>query len=114
MHQQHLYCLINTWVLPVKTWLLIACDTAFYAIKWFNPINSIESLICSMANSEDPDEMLHNAAFHQGLNCLYDKNNLQKKKYIVLLEIITCNPSVYTMDHSKFIAPSQKEGPIRA
>ena len=23
-----------------------------------------------MANSEDPDEMLHNAAFHQGLHCL--------------------------------------------
>ena len=22
------------------------------------------------ANSEDPDEMQHNAAFHQGLNCL--------------------------------------------
>ena len=25
-------CLINTWVLPVKAWLLIACDAAFYAI----------------------------------------------------------------------------------
>ena len=32
MYQQHVICLIDTWVLPVKTWLLIACDTAFYAI----------------------------------------------------------------------------------
>ena len=26
--------------------------------------------MCSLANSEDPDEMQHNAAFHQGLHCL--------------------------------------------
>ena len=32
MHQQHVNCLINTWGLPGKTWLLIACNTAFYAI----------------------------------------------------------------------------------
>ena len=32
VYQQHVNCLINTWVLPVKTWLLIAWDTAFYAI----------------------------------------------------------------------------------
>ena len=32
MRQQHVNYLINTWVLPVKTWMLIACDTAFYAI----------------------------------------------------------------------------------
>ena len=24
----------------------------------------------TMANSEDPDEMLHNASYHQGLHCL--------------------------------------------
>ena len=24
----------------------------------------------TLANSEDPDEMLHNAAFYQGLHCL--------------------------------------------
>ena len=32
VHQQHVNCLINTWVLPFKTWLLIACVMAFYAI----------------------------------------------------------------------------------
>ena len=25
---------------------------------------------CTLANSEDPDEMQHDAAFHQGLHCL--------------------------------------------
>ena len=25
---------------------------------------------CTLANSEDPDEILHNAALHQGLRCL--------------------------------------------
>ena len=32
MHQQYVNGLIYSWVLSVKTWLLIACDTAFYAI----------------------------------------------------------------------------------
>ena len=34
----------------------------------------------SLANSEDPDEMQHNAAFHQGLHCLL---NLQGQKLII-------------------------------
>ena len=32
VHQQYVNCLINNGGLPVKTWLLIACDAAFYAI----------------------------------------------------------------------------------
>ena len=39
----------------------------------------------TFANSEDPDEMQHNAAFHQALHC---KGN---KKYI-FLKIITRHP----------------------
>ena len=31
-HQQHVNCLINTWVYAGQTWLLIACDTDFNAI----------------------------------------------------------------------------------
>ena len=27
----------------------------------------------TLANSDDPDEMQHNAAFHQGLHCEYNK-----------------------------------------
>ena len=40
--------------------------------------------------SEDPDEMLHDAAFHQGLHCLLVLNDLQNtmqyifRNYIVL------------------------------
>ena len=36
----------------------------------------------TLANSEDPDEMPHNAAFHLGLNCLLRQN--RKKNNIVL------------------------------
>ena len=32
VHQQHMNCLTNNGFLPVKTWLVIACDIAFYAI----------------------------------------------------------------------------------
>ena len=48
-------------------------------------------------------------AFHQGLHCLLRKNNLQRKKLQFYLEIITCDPLNYTMDHSKLIASIQKE-----
>ena len=51
-----------------------------------------------MANSEDPDKMLYKAAFHQVLHCLL-KQNQSSENEIYVLEIITCNPSIYTMDH---------------
>ena len=36
----------------------------------------------TFANNEDPDEMQHNAAFHQGLHCLKNiKKGLQTKEY---------------------------------
>ena len=35
----------------------------------------------TLANSEDPDEMPQNAAFHQGLHCLLMQIDLQRKKY---------------------------------
>ena len=52
-----------------------------------------------MANSEDPDEMPHNAAFHQGLHCLLGQNQSSGKEIQYFLEIITCDPSIYTKDH---------------
>ena len=36
----------------------------------FNPLYTGNSLTGILANSEDPDEMQQNAAFHQGLYCL--------------------------------------------
>ena len=45
----------------------------------------------TFANSEDPDEMQHNAAFHPGLHCLNykGKKDLQQKNTIYFLKIIT-------------------------
>ena len=53
------------------------------------------------ANSEDPDEMPHNMAFHLGLHFCKDKIDLQRK-YTILWEIIACVPSIYTMKNPNF------------
>ena len=50
----------------------------------------------TLANSEDPDEMPHSVAFHLGLNYLLRQNI---KKNNIVLEIITCDPSIYIMNH---------------
>ena len=47
----------------------------------------------TLANSEDPDEMLHNAAFHQGIHCLLKQKPSSEKKIQSYLESITCDPS---------------------
>ena len=52
----------------------------------------------TLTNSEDPDEMLHNAAFPQDLHCL-----LKTKEILSFFEITPCDPSIYTMDHPDFI-----------
>ena len=61
----------------------------------------------------DNDWKLHSANmgvmqhFIRVYNVCYDKNNLQQRKYIIYAEIITCDPSVYTMDLLKFIVSNQ-------
>ena len=42
----------------------------------------------TFTNSEDLDEMLHNAAFHQGLHCLLRSKRSSDKKTL-FLKIIT-------------------------
>ena len=56
-----------------------------------------------MTNSEDPDVMLHNTAFHQGLHCLltYGKAIFKKERKKLF--------GNYTIGHPKFIASNQKE-----
>ena len=44
----------------------------------------------TLANSGDPDEMLHNAAIHQGLHCLLRYKRSSKNEIQYCLEIITC------------------------
>ena len=62
-----------------------------------------------LANSEDPDEMPHYAAFHLGLHCLLRLKRSSGKEIQSFFEIITCDPSIYTMNHPKFIASYQVE-----
>ena len=53
----------------------------------------------TLANSEDPDEMQHNAAFLQGLHCLLRLKQPSEREVHHNLESSTCNvwenPSVY-------------------
>ena len=52
----------------------------------------------TFANSEDPDEMQHNAAFHQGLHCLLGLKQPLETEIHHNLENSTCDPLKYTMD----------------
>ena len=49
------------------------------------------------ANSEDPDEMQHNAAFHQGLHCLLRLKQPSGTEIHCYLENSTYDPLKYTM-----------------
>ena len=66
----------------------------------------------TLANNEDLDEMPHNTAFHQDLHCLLRQKQSSEKEIQFYLEIITCDPSIYTMDHSTFIILKRKEESI--
>ena len=51
----------------------------------------------TVANREDPDEMPHNAAFHQG-SALFAKTRLIFRKEIqYFFEITSCDSSIYTI-----------------
>ena len=67
----------------------------------------------TLSNSEDPDEMPHDAAFYLGLHCLLRLKHFSEKEIEIYLEIITCGPSLYTMNHPEFIVLYQMEEPIR-
>ena len=66
----------------------------------------------TLANSEDPDEMPQNAAFHQGVHCLLRQNQSSEKAIHYFLKIINCDPSTYIMDHPDFIVCSFVENSI--
>ena len=50
----------------------------------------------TVANSEDPNEMQHNAAIHQGLHCL-----LKSKQFSSWTEEIHCNLVNFSRDPLK-------------
>ena len=41
----------------------------------------------TLANIEDPDEMLHNAAFHQGIHCSLKQKRSSEKKYSLIWKL---------------------------
>ena len=51
--------------------------------------------------AKTPDEMPHNAAFHQGLQCLQTQNQPSEKYQF--WGIINCDPSIYTMNKPEWI-----------
>ena len=51
----------------------------------------------TLANSEDPDEMQHNAAFHLGLHYLLGLKQPSGTEINHDLENFTCDPLKYTM-----------------
>ena len=65
--------------------------------------------MCTLANSEDPDEMLHNAAFHQGLYYLLRQKTYSEKEKQFLFGNYNLDPLICTMDHPKVIVSNQKE-----
>ena len=70
----------------------------------------------TLANREDPGEMLHNATFHKGLHSLL-RNNLSSEQEIQYFrEIIIWDPAIYIMGHPDLTASNFMEnsiGPIR-
>ena len=55
----------------------------------------------TLANSEDPDEMLHNATFNQGLHCLLRLKQSSGTKILWKLQPVT----VSTLDSLLFNLP---------
>ena len=55
----------------------------------------------TLANSEDPDKMQHNAALHQGLHCLLRLKQASGTDAIIIhyLEKSTFDPLKYTMSN---------------
>ena len=51
----------------------------------------------TLENSEEPDEMQHDAAFHQGLHCLLRLKQPSQTETHPNLETFTCNPLNYKM-----------------
>ena len=65
----------------------------------------------TFANSEDPDEMPHAAALSSG-STLFAKTKMifRERNTFFYLEIITCDPSIYTIDYPELIV--SKKNPL--
>ena len=89
--------------------------TVIIASVHLNLLRIVLNVCCDIdTNSEDPEEMPKNAAFHQGLHCLLKQKQSSEKEMQIYFEIITCDPLMYTMDLPQSIVSIQKEEFITA
>ena len=66
-----------------------------------NPLKTRNIKMGTLTNNEDPDEMSHDAAFHQSLHCFLRQHLYSEKEtQYIFLKIISCWPSIYTMNNS--------------
>ena len=65
----------------------------------------------TFANSEDPDEMPQNVAFHLGLHSL-PRQNLSSEKEIFFFLNSNYDSSIYTMDHTDLTASKLMENSL--
>ena len=69
----------------------------------------------TLSNSVDPDEMPQSVAFHQSIHYLLLTDTIFKERKIQFYWAnITCDPSIYTMDHPEFNLSNQEEESINA
>ena len=80
---------------------------------WVNPLYSGYLYLGSLANSEDPDEIQHNAAFHQGLHCLLRLKQPSGTEIYHNLENSACDPLKYKMSNPILIVSTCMEKSIR-
>ena len=66
---------------------------------YFTPSHALHQWVSlrTLANSEGPDEMQHNAAFHQGLHLLAKLNKPSVTEMHYNLDTSTCDPLKYKM-----------------
>ena len=65
----------------------------------------------TLANSEDPDEMRHNVAFHQGLHYLLRQKTIVREIQFYL-EIKTCDPLIDPIDYPKLMYQTRVKNPL--
>ena len=81
----------------LMSWLIIGLIYYSQIVSLLNPLYTGNPLKSTLENSEDSDEMQHNAAFHQGLHCLLRSKQILGTEIHQTLINLTVHPLKYTM-----------------
>ena len=69
----------------------------------------------TLANSEDPDEMLQKCSISSGSTLFARAKTISRERNTIFIkEYITCDPLIFTMDQSKINLSNRKEESICA